>query len=241
MKETKKQELLISGVPVVIRWKDIKNMYIRIKPPDAHVEISLPRYVSGDEAARFIEDHWDWILEKRAESAERERAEKYWNGQVYETGEIHTLWGEPCVLHVVPSLKKPFTRLEEGADGKKILYMRVRAHASQEEKKKQLDAFYKEELKKALALRVDEAERIVGKHASEWTFRRMKTRWGSCHTGKKKICLNIQLAEKPPAWLDYVIMHELTHLHVPDHSALFWEKMDRFYPDWRRIRKEMRE
>lgn len=240
-KTEKQQEIMVSDVRVVIKWKNIKNMYIRIKPPDAHVELSLPCYVSGDEAAHFLEKHWNWIQEKRAETIEREDAVKNLNGEAYENGEIHTLWGEPCVLQVVPSLKKPFTELREDADGKKILYMRVRAHASVEDRKKQLDLFYKDELKKALAMRIEKAEQMVGKHASEWTFRRMKTRWGSCHTGKKKICLNIQLAEKPSEWLDYVIMHELTHLHVPDHSARFWERMDLFYPDWRRVRKEMRE
>ena len=67
----------------------------------------------------------------------------------------------------------------------------------------------------------------------------MKTRWGSCNTVKKRIWLNIQLAACPRECLEYVVTHELVHLLVPGHGRDFWKYMDEFFPDWKRVRKEL--
>ena len=65
----------------------------------------------------------------------------------------------------------------------------------------------------------------------------MKTRWGTCNTREKRIWINLQLAKKSPQCLDYVMIHELTHLIVPNHGSQFKAYMDKFYPNWREVRK----
>ena len=47
----------------------------------------------------------------------------------------------------------------------------------------------------------------------------------------------LRLAEKPPECLKYVLIHELCHLHVAGHGEQFWRRMDGYYPDWKRVRK----
>ena len=69
----------------------------------------------------------------------------------------------------------------------------------------------------------------------------MKTRWGTCNTKDKRIWLALNLAKKHPECLNYVIVHELTHLHVPNHSKEFWARMDVYYPQWRDVRKLLNE
>ena len=59
----------------------------------------------------------------------------------------------------------------------------------------------------------------------------MKTRWGTCNINKKRIWINLQLAKKPPECLEYVIYHELTHLHVANHSREFKDLLNKFYPN----------
>ena len=54
-----------------------------------------------------------------------------------------------------------------------------------------------------------------------------------------KIWLNLQLAKKTPECLDYVILHELTHLMEKNHNDNFVTHMDRFMPNWREIRKKL--
>lgn len=62
-----------------------------------------------------------------------------------------------------------------------------------------------------------------------------KSRWGSCSIDDRSIRISLELAEYP-AWVrDYVIVHELAHLIVPDHSERFWDLVNR-YPMTERAR-----
>ena len=65
------------------------------------------------------------------------------------------------------------------------------------------------------------------------TIRNQQTRWGSCTVQTGKIRLNLSLARKPEACLEYVLVHELCHLLEPSHNARFHGLMDKFLPDWR--------
>jgi len=62
-----------------------------------------------------------------------------------------------------------------------------------------------------------------------WSARQQR-RWGSCTTSTGAIRVSHKLAELPAYVLDYVLVHELAHLLVPDHSAPFWAWVAR-YPD----------
>ncbi len=109
---------------------------------------------------------------------------------------------------------------------------------TEEERKAQKEA-YKRQLLEALPQVIQKCERVTGLHALEWKLRDMKTRWGSCNIQKKRIWLNIQLAAYPRECLEYVVTHELVHLLVPGHGKEFQAYMDRFFPDWKRVRKEL--
>ena len=109
---------------------------------------------------------------------------------------------------------------------------------SEEERKRQKE-LYRKQLAEILPEVIRKCEQITGLHAREWRLRDMKTRWGSCNTVKKRIWLNIQLAACPRECLEYVVTHELVHLLVPGHGKEFWAYMDRFFPDWKRVRKEL--
>ena len=71
--------------------------------------------------------------------------------------------------------------------------------------------------------------------AREIRWEEMTTRWGSCTIGTATIRISTRLAGFPDWVLDYVIVHELAHLEVPDHSASFWKVVDR-YPKAERAR-----
>ena len=109
---------------------------------------------------------------------------------------------------------------------------------TEEERKAQKEA-YKRKLLEVLPQVIQKCEKITGLHALEWKLRDMKTRWGSCNIQKKRIWLNIPLAAYPRECLEYVVIHELVHLRVPGHGKEFWAYMDRFFPEWKRVRKEL--
>ena len=84
-------------------------------------------------------------------------------------------------------------------------------------------------------------EPVMGVHASGWTFRWMKTRWGSCTPRTGKIRLNTKLIFCPEECLEYVLVHELCHLIEPSHNQRFQNYMTKFLPDWKIRRKRLRE
>ena len=72
-----------------------------------------------------------------------------------------------------------------------------------------------------------------------WKLRRMKTLWGVCHFSKRQITYARQLALKPRELVEYVVVHELTHLKVHNHGAAFKALMDARLPNWRQLRRRL--
>jgi predicted metal-dependent hydrolase len=74
---------------------------------------------------------------------------------------------------------------------------------------------------------------------SRLTIRNQKTRWGSCSAGND-ISLNIQLARLPETLMDYVILHELVHTRIKGHGRDFWQELDAYVGDARKLRRELK-
>ncbi len=91
-------------------------------------------------------------------------------------------------------------------------------------------------LRKRRAGRIDlasRARRLAARHqlpvpdAISWS-ERQRTLWGSCTPGRGTVRIATRVAQFPDWVVDYVIVHELAHLAVPDHSAAFWAIVDRY-------------
>ena len=72
-------------------------------------------------------------------------------------------------------------------------------------------------------------------------IRKMKTRWGVCNTKNHNITLNYELYKYDIECLDYVIVHELSHLIEANHSKKFWAVVEKYYPNYKIIRKKLRD
>ena len=77
----------------------------------------------------------------------------------------------------------------------------------------------------------------LGVRAAGIRFRDMKSRWGSCQTKTRVVTLNSRLALYPEDCIEHVIVHELCHLLVPNHSAAFHDLMTAHLPSWRERQK----
>lgn len=68
----------------------------------------------------------------------------------------------------------------------------------------------------------------------------MKSKWGSCNVRTHVLTFNLYLMNWPEECIEYVVVHELAHLLVPDHSADFYAVLDRYFPQWKECRRKMR-
>ncbi len=72
-------------------------------------------------------------------------------------------------------------------------------------------------------------------------IRKMTSRWGVCNVRLKVVTLNLELIKRDLKYLDYVIVHELSHLIYPNHSKDFWSLVEENMPEYKKYRKEMKE
>lgn len=99
--------------------------------------------------------------------------------------------------------------------------------------------FYRKELQNAIPQVLEKCSLIVGQKPSEVKVRKMKN-WGNCRQDRR-ITLNLNLAKKDPKCLEYVMIHELCHLIEFNHGKKFKKLIDKFCPDWKKIKKELNE
>ena len=219
----------IHGINIIVKRKNIKNMYLRVVPPEGDVKISAPFFVSDKQIIEFVESRMDWILEKQSKIANMEYIPKL----KYVNGEKHPLWGEDYTLQLIANnIKMAFVNED-------TLYLPVSKRSKMKNRQKTMENFYRMELQKEIANIYDKCTTIVGKKPAEVKIRKMKN-WGNCKQNKV-ITLNLNLAKKPKICLEYVFIHELCHLIEFNHSKNFKMLMDKNCPNWREIKKILNE
>ena len=101
---------------------------------------------------------------------------------------------------------------------------KVKLRSNKQRQNKPVDIDY---AKIYLLGQLEEMAKQHGFKYNKATIRNQKTRWGSC-SGKNNISLNMQLMNLPPELIDYVILHELVHTQVKNHSPIFWKTLDKY-------------
>ena len=222
--------IVISGIPIDVQKKNIKNMHLQVKPPDGHVVISSPLSVGDKAIEAYARTQLGFIKRAIAQFQDQPRASK----RQYVSGETMYIWGKQYFLVFKPDNQKNSFEIQ---NQNIVLSMSAKSTV------KQRDAYVKEEyrkiLKEEIEKRLPKWEAQTGLKCDSWQTKYMVTKWGACSTDKKKLWFNLQLAQKPYACLDYIILHELTHLITRKHDATFIAHMDRYMPNWREIRKEL--
>ncbi len=222
--------IVISGIPIDVQKKNIKNMHLQVKPPDGHVVISAPLSVDDKAIEAYARTQLGFIKRAIAQFQDQPRASK----RQYVSGETMYIWGKQYFLVFKPDNQKNSFEIQ---NQNIVLSMSAKSTV------KQRDAYVKEEyrkiLKEEIEKRLPKWETQTGLKCNSWQTKYMVTKWGACSTDKKKLWFNLQLAQKPYACLDYIILHELTHLLTRKHDATFIAHMDRYMPNWREVRKEL--
>ena len=200
---------------VIIEYKDNKNLYLRVKD-DIKIHISAPKRMSEREIKKFLEDNRSSI--ERFISIMENKHKRIDNKFLY-LGNIYDI---------------------SYIEGRKLIFGSSKVFIG---KSLNINNFYKKE-----------AQRIFNEHYDmcfnnfdesnfkpDLVIRKMKTKWGVCNRGNNTITLNLDLIKLDTKYLDYVIYHELSHLNHPNHSSNFWNLVSKYVPNYKKIRKEMKD
>jgi predicted metal-dependent hydrolase len=216
----------ISGIPIEVCKKNIKNMHLYVKPPDGHVTVSAPLFMSDAAIERFVRTKTSWIKKQVAKFDNQLRQSE----REYVSGETFYVWGKQYYLQTEYGSKNAVV-----LSGDKAI-LTVRKGSTAEQREDFTRKWYRELLKAEIARVLPKWEKTTELKASGWQTKYMTTRWGTCNTKTGKIWLNLQLAKKTPECLEYIILHELVHLVEKKHDEKFVALMDRYMPMWREVK-----
>lgn len=106
-----------------------------------------------------------------------------------------------------------------------------------------IDKWYKHQAKTLFLERFDEMYNKFSRRIPypRLRIRKMTSRWGVCNIRLKVITINLELIKRDTKYLDYVIVHELSHLIYGDHSKDFWLLVEENMTDYKKYRKEMKD
>jgi predicted metal-dependent hydrolase len=204
-----------------------RRLSIRVYP-DARVEVVVPTRVRPREVEAFITTHREWIDNRRA-IALRNRPEP----QRFPPAAIELrMSGEQWRLHVAGGAGT--ARLIE--PGPQILL--VTGKATDARLRASLRTWLMRAARIRLAARLAELAWRMNVKYSRVSVRRQRTRWGSC-SARGTISLNCCLLFQRPEVVDYLIVHELMHVKHMNHSARFWQAVERHCAGWRVLDREL--
>lgn len=224
-------QIIVGGVHVAIERKAIKNLHLGVYPPDGRVRVAAPLKVS-DEAVRLaVVSRLGWIKRQRATFAKQPRQSK----REMVRGESHYFLGKRYRLRVVPSTEASKVVLRNAT----AMEMHVPAESDAAFRERVLHRWYREQLRELVPPILSKWQGLLGVNAADWGIKRMKTKWGTCNVEAKRIWLNLELAKKPVQCLEYIVVHELTHLLERNHTDRFVTLMNLNLPHWRLHREAL--
>ena len=209
-----------------IKKKGAKFLKIAVKGADK-VRVTVPIRCPFDAAEKFVEEKKDWIKE-HLDRVEFQKLDENFqtktNNLIISTGLVEK-----------PIIKKTGRIIQFiypiGAD--------FYSNEIQNMFKKAVKSALQIEAKEYLPKRLDELSEKFNLKYNKLALKTHKTRWGSC-SFKNNINLNINLMTLRDELIDYVLIHELCHTVEKNHQKAFWNLMEFYLPNSKKLRAELK-
>lgn len=214
----------IDGIAIEVLKKPIKNMTIRIYPPDGLVKVSAPLNYSERMIRSFIQQKITWISTQQAKIQVRE----YPKETSWQTGSSVSYLGKNYLLVLHEHHGPEHIEINDH-----VIHCYSKPTPTQARIEALFDRWYRQKMEAVIPNLIEQWAPIVGVEVNEWGIKKMKTRWGSCNTRAARIWLNLNLIKKQLICLEYVLVHELVHLLEASHNKRFYAFMSKFMPQWR--------
>jgi predicted metal-dependent hydrolase len=228
---TDRHEIRIAGLAVEVVRKEIRHLHVGVYPPAGRGRVAAPLRFDEEAVRLAVVSRLGWIRRKQKGFVGQDRQSQ----REIVTGESHYFQGRRYLLAVRHCDGASEVRLV----GKSSMELRVPPEFDHAQRDAVLQRWYRRQLRALLPALLAKWEPRIGRTVSEVRIKRMKTRWGSCNNPARRVWLNLELIKKPVECLEYVLVHELVHLHERHHNDRFLEWMDTLLPVWRAHRDEL--
>jgi len=208
-----------------------KTLAIEVHP-DSSVHIIAPEDSSMQDINQKVEKRASWIIKQQHYFEQfLPRTPK----RQYVSGETHYYLGKSYLLKVTTGLKNQ-VKLKAGK-----LEVTCQNAINQDIVKKLLAQWYYQHAEKkfqSLALEAYSKFKEYDFIMPEIEIRRMAKRWGSCNT-IDKITINPEIIKSSSKCIEYVLIHEMCHLVIPNHNKEFYKTLTVVMPNWRKWKDKL--
>ncbi|MBI5404003.1 MAG: M48 family metallopeptidase [Ignavibacteriae bacterium] len=211
---------MLPGINLNIVRRKVKNIRIKVTH-DKEVHVVIPLRYPLHRLKPLLENRSEWI-NKKIEYFDRLKSE------LFRLDEKEILYiGERYLFVLKPEMKNTFLVDEEA----KKIYSGVNLL-----EKDMQEHWLKQEAKRVISERINVINKDGRFSYNRIFVRSQKTKWGNC-SSNKNISFNWRLIKAPMEIIDYLIVHEFTHLDEMNHSPEFWRKVSLVYPEYRNADK----
>lgn len=196
-----------------------KTMALVVEP-DGSLTVRAPLRMADLQISKFVESHQDWIVKHQAKARRNSPPPK----KQYIDGESFLYLGESHPLRIKTAKKHPLLLDRSG--------FRL-AKSSLPKAEEIFIRWYKKQARVLLNERVEKLAKTHGFTYQKIRISSARTRWGSC-SSKGTLSFTWRLVMAPLEVVDYVIIHELVHTQVKNHSKSFWKRVGENLPDYKR-------
>lgn len=201
--------------------------------------VSAPRWVPLAEIDTAVRDKGDWILRKLGEAQQRQQ--RMMDARiVWQDGAELPFLGQGIRLELDPSHRFA-GRGGAALDAERgVLQLALAGHAAPEQIRDTVQAWLMRQAKRLFTERLQHYAPQLGVQWTKLTLSSAGTRWGSA-SSSGAIRLNWRLIHLRLPIIDYVVVHELSHLRVMDHSPRFWDTVASIVPDYAALRGQLKD
>ena len=207
------------------------------------LEVTAPQWVAMPEIESALQTKAGWIVRKLQEAGQRQQI-KQEARILWQDGGVLDYLGQPMTLRLTggasPLLATRQTHREQGADGSQSLHLPLPAQAPAVQVRAAVQAWILREARSYFTARMLHHAATMDVRWNALRLTSASTRWGSANSSGI-IRLNWRLMQHSPQIIDYVVVHELAHLHHMDHSPQFWAVVAQVLPDWKQLRRALRD
>lgn len=207
------------------------------------LEVTAPQWVAMREIESALQTKAGWIVRKLQEAGQRQQI-KQEARILWQDGGVLDYLGQPMTLRLTGgSASLPRTshaHREQGAGGSQSLHLPLSPEAPVAQVRAAVQAWILREARSYFTARMLHYAAFMDVSWNALRLTSASTRWGSANSSGV-IRLNWRLMQHSPQIIDYVVVHELAHLHHMDHSPQFWAVVAQVLPDWKPLRRALRD
>jgi len=233
-------EITLGGVIVAYQLKRARRRSIGFCVGPHGLEVRAPRWIALCEVDVALQNRADWILRKLHEVGER-RVRLASQQLDWRDGARFPYFGEPLTLRLCPAHRGGATGVEQVTLdlAHAHLYINLANDAHAVLIRDLVQGWLMQQARSHFELRLNYFAPQLGVQYRRLNLSNAATRWGSA-SADGAIRLNWRLLHLRPVVVDYVVVHELSHLRVMNHSAQFWNTVASIIPDYRELRQQLK-